>query len=54
MAYSLLGIFGTTMPLVYGEGKRKAFIRLMEEVVKDEERRKRDEEDEDEDHDPFY
>lgn len=27
-AYSLLGIFGVHMPLVYGEGRRNAFIRL--------------------------
>jgi hypothetical protein len=51
MAYSLLGIFDTTMPLVYGEGKRKAFIRLVEEIMKDEERRKREQEDEDEEDD---
>lgn len=33
-AYSLLGIFGITMPLVYGEG-RQAFIRLQREIMKD-------------------
>jgi hypothetical protein len=54
MAYSLLGIFDTTMPLVYGEGKRKAFIRLMEEIVKDEERRKNEQDDEDEEDDQAY
>ncbi|KAF5245974.1 hypothetical protein FANTH_7064 [Fusarium anthophilum] len=27
-AYSLLGVFGVHMPLVYGEGRRNAFIRL--------------------------
>jgi hypothetical protein len=32
-AYSLMGIFGINMPLLYGEGKR-AFIRLQEEVIK--------------------
>jgi hypothetical protein len=32
-AYSLLGIFGVNMPLLYGEGKR-AFIRLQEEIMK--------------------
>jgi len=32
-AYSLLGIFGVNMPLLYGEGQR-AFIRLQEEVLK--------------------
>lgn len=33
-AYCLLGIFGVTMPLVYGEGKR-AFVRLQEEIIKE-------------------
>lgn len=33
-AYSLLGIFGVNMPLLYGEGRR-AFTRLQEEIVKD-------------------
>ncbi|KAK5989468.1 Vegetative incompatibility protein HET-E-1 [Cladobotryum mycophilum] len=32
-AYCLLGLFGVTMPLVYGEGKM-AFIRLQEEIMK--------------------
>ncbi|KAE8149992.1 ankyrin repeat-containing domain protein [Aspergillus avenaceus] len=32
-AYSLLGIFGINMPLIYGEGKR-SFIRLQEEILK--------------------
>jgi hypothetical protein len=32
-AYSLLGIFGVHMPLLYGEGKR-AFQRLQEEILK--------------------
>ncbi|KAJ5915158.1 hypothetical protein N7454_011270 [Penicillium verhagenii] len=32
-AYSLLGIFGINMPLLYGEGTG-AFIRLQEEIVK--------------------
>ena len=32
MAYSLLGIFGVNMPLLYGEG-RKAFIRLQEAIL---------------------
>ncbi|KIL92404.1 hypothetical protein FAVG1_04815 [Fusarium avenaceum] len=31
-AYSLLGIFGVHIPLVYGEGRRNAFIRLQREV----------------------
>ena len=33
MAYSLLGILGINLPLLYGEGER-AFIRLQEEVMK--------------------
>ncbi|KAK1622145.1 hypothetical protein BDP81DRAFT_508384 [Colletotrichum phormii] len=32
-AYSLLGIFGVSMPLLYGEGDQ-AFIRLQEEIIK--------------------
>lgn len=32
-AYSLLGIFGVNMPMLYGEGE-KAFIRLQEELIK--------------------
>ncbi|KAH3961009.1 hypothetical protein HBI24_215440 [Parastagonospora nodorum] len=31
-AYSLLGIFGVNMPLLYGEGER-SFIRLQEEIM---------------------
>ncbi|KAI1124599.1 hypothetical protein F5Y10DRAFT_249041 [Nemania abortiva] len=34
IAYSLMGIFGVNMPLLYGEGA-KAFIRLQEEIMKD-------------------
>jgi len=34
VAYSLIGIFGVNMPLMYGEGE-KAFIRLQEEIMKD-------------------
>jgi hypothetical protein len=33
IAYSLLGVFGVHMPLIYGEG-RHAFRRLQEEIVK--------------------
>jgi hypothetical protein len=33
MAYCLLGIFGVTMPLLYGEGQ-VAFFRLQEEIMK--------------------
>jgi hypothetical protein len=31
-AYSLMGIFGVYMPLIYGEGKENAFIRLRKKV----------------------
>ncbi|KAK7191113.1 HET and Ankyrin domain-containing protein [Paraphaeosphaeria sporulosa] len=31
-AYSLLGIFNVHMPLIYGEGKDKAFVRLKKEI----------------------
>lgn len=34
MAYSLLGIFGVHMPLIYGEGRENAQKRLREEVQK--------------------
>ncbi|CAN9140051.1 unnamed protein product [Alternaria alternata] len=34
IAYSLLGIFDVNMPLLYGEGKNKAFRRLQEEIMK--------------------
>jgi hypothetical protein len=33
-AYSLLGIFDVYMPLLYGEGSKKAFVRLREEIGK--------------------
>ncbi|KAJ4223308.1 hypothetical protein NW759_005943 [Fusarium solani] len=33
MAYSLLGIFSINMPLLYGEGGKRAFIRLQEEII---------------------
>jgi hypothetical protein len=33
VAYSLLGLFGISMPLLYGEGN-KAFLRLQEEIIK--------------------
>jgi hypothetical protein len=33
-AYSLLGIFDISMPLIYGEGREKAFNRLQEEIDK--------------------
>jgi hypothetical protein len=31
-AYSLLGIFGVHIPLIYGEGRKQAFIRLQREI----------------------
>ncbi|KAI0153302.1 HET-domain-containing protein [Xylariaceae sp. FL1272] len=33
-AYSLMGLFDVNMPLLYGEGGKKAFRRLQEEIVK--------------------
>lgn len=33
-AYSLLGIFGVFLPLIYGEGRENAFRRLQEEIDK--------------------
>jgi len=35
MAYCLLGVFGVTMPMIYGEGGDKAFRRLQEQIMKD-------------------
>ncbi|KAI1773186.1 heterokaryon incompatibility protein-domain-containing protein [Hypoxylon cercidicola] len=35
IAYSLLGIFGVNMPMLYGEGGEKAFMRLQEQIIKD-------------------
>ena len=34
MAYCLLGIFNINMPLLYGEGGRKAFMRLQLEIIR--------------------
>jgi len=34
VAYSLLGLFDVNMPLLYGEGGRKAFIRLQLEIIR--------------------
>lgn len=31
-AYSLLGIFDIYMPLIYGEGRKRAFVRLQKEI----------------------
>lgn len=33
IAYCLLGLFGVNMPLLYGEGAQKAFIRLQTEII---------------------
>lgn len=37
IAYCLMGIFDVNMPLLYGEGCSKAFIRLQEEIIKNSE-----------------
>jgi Heterokaryon incompatibility protein (HET) len=34
IAYSLMGIFSVSMPILYGEGAYKAFRRLQEEIIK--------------------
>lgn len=34
MAYCLMGIFSVKMPMLYGEGGEKAFLRLQEEIMK--------------------
>ncbi|MCJ1334396.1 hypothetical protein MMC10_011105 [Thelotrema lepadinum] len=34
-AYSLMGLFSVTMPMLYGEGGEKAFERLQEEIMKE-------------------
>ncbi|KAF2650581.1 HET-domain-containing protein [Lophiostoma macrostomum CBS 122681] len=34
IAYCLLGIFDINMPMLYGEGGTKAFLRLQEEIIK--------------------
>ena len=33
IAYCLLGIFDVNMPLIYGEGQKKAFVRLQEHII---------------------
>ena len=33
-AYCLMGLFGVNMPTIYGEGARRAFYRLQEEIMK--------------------
>jgi len=34
IAYCLMGIFDVNMPLIYGEGEKKAFNRLQEEILR--------------------
>ncbi|KAE8374563.1 HET-domain-containing protein [Aspergillus bertholletiae] len=34
MAYCLMGIFSVNMPILYGEGGERAFLRLQEEIMK--------------------
>lgn len=34
LAYCLLGLFGITMPMLYGEGGDKAFFRLQEQIMR--------------------
>ncbi|KAI1176075.1 hypothetical protein F4777DRAFT_597870, partial [Nemania sp. FL0916] len=34
VSYCLMGLFDVNMPLLYGEGRQKAFIRLQEEILK--------------------
>jgi hypothetical protein len=35
MAYCLLGLFGISTPMLYGEGGERAFMRLQEEIIKE-------------------
>ncbi|KAI1361230.1 HET domain protein [Xylaria arbuscula] len=35
MAYCLIGIFEVNMPMLYGEGGERAFLRLQEQIVKE-------------------
>jgi hypothetical protein len=35
MAYCLIGLFSVSMPMLYGEGGQQAFIRLQEEIIRD-------------------
>lgn len=34
-AYSLIGLFGVSMPMIYGEGAERSFLRLQSEIMKD-------------------
>ena len=35
MTYCLLGLFDVNMPLLYGEGSEKAFLRLQLQILQD-------------------
>lgn len=35
LAYCMMGLFNVNMPLLYGEGEEKAFLRLQEQFLKD-------------------
>ncbi|KAI0196867.1 HET-domain-containing protein [Astrocystis sublimbata] len=35
MAYCLMGVFSVNMPMLYGEGAERAFLRLQEELMKE-------------------
>lgn len=35
LAYCMMGLFGVNMPLLYGEGEERAFMRLQEHFLKD-------------------
>ena len=34
LAYCLIGLFGISMPMIYGEGGDRAFVRLQEEIMR--------------------
>ncbi|KAK4172222.1 hypothetical protein QBC36DRAFT_390586 [Triangularia setosa] len=34
VAYCLLGLFGVNLPIIYGEGHEKSFLRLQEEIIR--------------------
>ena len=35
IAYCMLGLFNVNMPLLYGEGEEKAFLRLQQQIIQD-------------------
>ncbi|KAI8944660.1 HET-domain-containing protein [Xylaria longipes] len=35
IAYSLMGVFSVNMPMLYGEGAERAFLRLQEEIMRE-------------------